>query len=264
MAREFWITQKRLRLDLSKLRLIFRDTSQFDVDSMKNCKCSKWETTLDWLVPYVYTYTNIGAEFVSGRILMILGFVIFICVSWSNIYRFGRFWNPNERDNEYYKWDTCGWECIVLQTTIPWILALNLWIATNWSCTMATDFNRRYSRSKFLTHLLDPKRKAFSGVMRETYKAHLFGSKRKIPSKYLKKLDLHTIDVFNHVSIYSWCQLRNIFYDCGKEFLNREEAYVGVLILYAMLMLLFLIYGMLEDGINIIFEDFVCTGLVLL
>merc|ERR1712154_558290 len=97
---------------------------------------------------------------------------------------------------------------------------------------MAFDFNRRYSRMKVCTHLLDPKRETFQGTgMRRSYKPHLFGSVAKIKATKLKGMDLQTIDLYSADTVFAWSQFRNALFDTGQMFLCREEAYNGFLIL---------------------------------
>merc|ERR1711997_1313175 len=106
----------------------------------------------------------------------------------------------------------------------PFGLAWGLWSACFWSVAMALDFNRRYERMKLATHILDPKRETFKGdEMRRTYKAQLFGSVAALKPQRIKALDLQTIDLYSPDTIFAWSQFRNVLFDAGKMFQQREQ-----------------------------------------
>ena len=203
MSREFWLSQSRLHIDLSNLRLTFRDTKAFDLTESKYCSCSRWSTMLDWLVPFLYVFTNkqaftfLKAKFISLSLFLNIFFVFVCCYQ-----------RINQGGNIIFGW--------ILTICITISASINVHNCIVWSLFVSRDFTKRWERVVFCTRLLDPKQDAFVGDMKNSYKVHVFAALGKISKKSLKKLNLHTIDLYNPDSIYSWSQLRNIVFDCGK------------------------------------------------
>ena len=125
---------------------------------------------------------------------------------------------------------------------------------------MALDFNRRYYRMALCTHLLDPKRETFlTSDMRRSYKAQLFGSVSGIKMKKLQGLDLQTIDLYSADTVFAWSQFRYVLFDAGKMFLNREEAYTGVILLVTIGSWIVFLYCLVHENIELVWEDAIIT-----
>ena len=249
MAREFWYSQKRLHVDLSNLRLTFRDTKAFDLTESKYCSCSRWATMLDWLVPFLYVFTN--EKSVLTQKLTKLSVLASVFLIGSSLYRrIGRL--EHDDDLPYFSGTVYGWVlfvCILIPVSTVKLACIM------WAVSVSKDFTKRYNRVMFCTHLLDPKLEAFVGSMKKTYKVHCFAALGKISKKVLKKLSLHTIDLYNPDSIYSWSQLRNIIFDCGKHFLLRQQAYNGILIVYAICLIFLFLYTLLNEFTFVFIDD---------
>jgi len=256
MARELYYTEERLGVDLSRLRLTFRDTKAFDLGKGQNCTCSRYWTKLDWFVPYIYVFENSsGNRTMGGFFAWILFFIVLSY--YTTAARIAPWSNSNVSVSD------CNNYCWILIGTLPLVLGVALWASFLWTTGMAFDFTRRYNRMKLCTHLLDPKRETFnSDVMRRSYKAQLFGSVAKLKPKKLKPLDLQTIDFYSADTVFAWSQFRTCLYDIGHLFLLREEAYNGYLVIVALTVLFFFLYSMVTDGIVVVWEDLIITMLL--
>eukprot|EP01084_Bolivina_argentea_P320145 555445_1 len=257
MAREFYFTEQRLGIDFSKLRMNFRDTKAFNLMNSKNCACSGYATKLDWFLPYIYTNINSEGGGITNRFFLFV-FLFFLLLSYTTVARLLPY------SLSAASFDNCDLMCWILIGCIPFSLGWSLWAGFLWAFSMALDFNRRYSRMKLCTHLLDPKRETFIGTkMRRSYKAQLFGSVNdKLKAKILKQLDLQTIDLYSSETLFSWAQFRHVLYDCGIGFLQREEAYNGFLIICTLLTLFFFLYSLVTDTIVVVWEDLIITLLL--
>eukprot|EP01083_Nonionella_stella_P204045 744117_1 len=255
IGRELFYAEQRLGIDVSKLRMTFRDTKAFDLNTGNHCSCSRYWTSLDWFIPYVFL------NVVSGETVF-LNPKRFFC--WLVTFQLVIFYCTIAR---ILPWSTsqmtfadCDTNCWIIICSMPLPLGFAIYIAWLWSMCMAFDMTRRWSRMKLCTHLLDPKRETFQGSqMRQSYKAQLFGSVSKFNRKTLRTLDLQTIDVYSSQTLYSWSRFRAVLFDCGKMFFQREEAYTGLLILCTLFVLFFFLYSLVSDGIVIVWEDLIIT-----
>merc|ERR1719361_1133523 len=154
----------------------------------------------------------------------------------------------------------CTTSCWILTLSIPFPLGGGIWATFLWSSAMALDFTRRYYRMALCTHLLDPKRETFlTNEMRRSYKAQLFGSVTGLKMKKLQGLDLQTIDLYDHDTVFAWSQFRFVLFDAGKMFLNREEAYTGVILILTIGTWIVFLYCLVHDSIELVWEDAIIT-----
>eukprot|EP01083_Nonionella_stella_P128693 390018_1 len=257
IARELYYTEQRLGIDLSALRMTFRDTKAFDLNSGKHCSCSRYWTTLDWFVPYVFLNVVSGESFLKPSLFIYWMLGLQILMFYTIIARMLP-WSSAQAS-----FAMCDVYCWVIVGTLPLQLGLTVYSAWLWCMCMAFDMTRRWSRMRLCTHLLDPKRETFQGAeMRSSYKAQLFASVAKLKRKNLKVLDLQTIDLYSSQTLYSWSQFRTVLFDAGKMFFEREEAYNGLMILSALFILLFLLYSLITENIVIVWEDVILTLII--
>merc|ERR1712173_486702 len=79
IARELYYTEKRLGIDLSKLRLNFRDTKAFNLANGTNCSCSRFYTMLDWFIPFIFVKANSSTSILNvGFFYFVIVFVLFM------------------------------------------------------------------------------------------------------------------------------------------------------------------------------------------